>query len=397
MAEDEADVNFQGYVLTNFPTIIEKILRNLPFRCLNSCARVCRVWEYAVKAIKARRKSVCWTTLETNNNVEALAEEIKEYIEQLWIEPMQCLTFCSTNLFEEPIKVPGMHTRRCPRATKCERMDIGNFIKRALPKHCSYLAISADGVVGTKSDLSKTVEIESEKALSCLMLPKIEDFDLYSFTVDIYRYANRMEETNFGSFSVDEVSTVPKDKKVKAILFFCDEPFCPPEIGYSLLQHYGDIVVAGGNVDNLICPQKCSNDPRDSLPSLMCIAFCGERLHVASAVIREEVTSQAEVEKALKTLKDCNFPEQRSFAFMFACIGRGQHHYNIANVESDAFKKLFPKTPLLGFFGNGEVGFNYLPKFGKVSENNGSNTDRPRPLPKLYHAYTTIFCLMALE
>lgn len=131
----------------------------------------------------------------------------------------------------------------------------------------------------------------------------------------------------------------------------------------------------------------------------MCIAFCGERLHVASAVIREEVTSQAEVEKALKTLKDCNFPEQKSFAFMFACIGRGQHHYNIPNVESDAFKKLFPKTPLLGFFGNGEVGFNHLPKFGKVSVPTDSSKkgDRQRPLPKLYHAYTTIFCLMALE
>lgn len=119
--------------------------------------------------------------------------------------------------------------------------------------------------------MSKTVEIESEKALSFLLLPKIEDFDIYSFTVDIYRYANRMEETNFGSFSVQEVSTVPKGKKVKAILFFCDEPFCPPEIGYSLLQHYGDIVVAGGNVDNLICPQKCSNDPTRSVLKGLCV------------------------------------------------------------------------------------------------------------------------------
>jgi hypothetical protein len=51
-----------------------------------------------------------------------------------------------------------------------------------------------------------------------------------------------------------------------------------------------------------------------------------------------------------------------SIGLMFACVGRGRHHYKgKRNVESAAFRRHFPKTPLLGYFGNGEIGFKLLP------------------------------------
>jgi hypothetical protein len=51
-----------------------------------------------------------------------------------------------------------------------------------------------------------------------------------------------------------------------------------------------------------------------------------------------------------------------SVGLMFACVGRGRHHYRgKRNVESVAFRKHFPKTPLLGYFGSGEIGFKILP------------------------------------
>lgn len=51
-----------------------------------------------------------------------------------------------------------------------------------------------------------------------------------------------------------------------------------------------------------------------------------------------------------------------SIGLMFACVGRGRHHYQgKRNVESAAFRRHFPRTPLLGYFGNGEIGFKLLP------------------------------------
>lgn len=288
--------------------------------------------------------------------------------------------------------------------------------------------MSADGIVGTESKTNKPVEVESRYGLSCLCLPQLEGLEVYSFNVDIYTYANRMDESSSGLFDIKQVTTVPEGKEVKAILFFCDEPFCPPEIGYTLLQHYKNTVVAGGYVDNLISPEECSHDPTgQSLASLMCVTFCGPRLHAVSVVIREEIKTIEEVEKAMRKLKDCNLPEEKSFAFMFACVGRGHSHYGRDNVEADIFRKYFPKTPLLGFFGNGEVGFNFLQKYDRMpsqssSEANSSSsssssrsssssfrsssnsartdpkvTNQVRPLPKLYHAYTTIICLMSIS
>lgn len=134
----------------------------------------------------------------------------------------------------------------------------------------------------------------------------------------------------------------------------------------------------------------------DSEASLMCIAFCGSRVHAASVVIHEEVDTREEVEKVIKKLKNCNLPEEKSFAFMFACIGRGCEHFNgVGNVESSVFKKYFPKTPLFGFFGNGEVGFDHLYKYEESSSSNDRSSS-PHIMPKLYHAYTTIICMVSI-
>lgn len=133
---------------------------------------------------------------------------------------------------------------------------------------------------------------------------------------------------------------------------------------------------------------------RLSDPSLQCIAFSGPRLKVASIIIEEHVNNRKEVEATIRQLKNCKLSEEQSFAFMFACIGRGSTHYGISNVEADVFRKFFPKTPLLGFFGNGEVGFTYLPKDGEPPVHSMPNSERM--LPKLYHAYTTIICLLSV-
>lgn len=129
----------------------------------------------------------------------------------------------------------------------------------------------------------------------------------------------------------------------------------------------------------------------------MSVAFCGPNVHVASVVLHEEIDTPEGVEKVIKKLKDCNLPEGKSFAFMFACIGRGHAHFHgSTNVESSVFKRYFPNTPLFGFFGNGEIGFDYLYKYGENQCSQKEKSSTSKPPPKLYHAYTTIICLISI-
>lgn len=69
--------------------------------------------------------------------------------QNLSIEPDHVIMFCTTNLYEKPIKVPlSGTTMRRPRAAKCEIVEIDDFLKKSLPPKCQLRAMSADGIVG---------------------------------------------------------------------------------------------------------------------------------------------------------------------------------------------------------------------------------------------------------
>ena len=141
------------------------------------------------------------------------------------------------------------------------------------------------------------------------------------------------------------------------------------------------------------------------------IVFCGSQEHIKVASIVVEPWSETikEIEAKLKQLQATHIPEKRSIAFMFACIGRGQQfHEGVANLESGLFRKLFPNTPLFGFFGNGEIGFDYLPDYSKPEGDRnysvfsevtspGEEPTAPAVGPPTSHGYTTIFAIMSID
>ena len=44
------------------------------------------------------------------------------------------------------------------------------------------------------------------------------------------------------------------------------------------------------------------------------------------------------------------------FALLFPCMGRGPHFYGNRDRDLDALAKRFPKLPVIGMYGNGELG-----------------------------------------
>ena len=139
--------------------------------------------------------------------------------------------------------------------------------------------------------------------------------------------------------------------------------------------------------------------------------FAGPAVQAASVLLSTKVNTVSKVEKELSKLKEVKLNESKSCAFMFACCGRGRHFYKgKGHVESEAFQRLFPKTPLIGIFGNGEIGLTHCPTM--AHENSATNEDegtkepdykrlkyeeRRLTLREFSHSFTTVFVLLSFD
>jgi hypothetical protein len=146
--------------------------------------------------------------------------------------------------------------------------------------------------------------------------------------------------------------------------------------------------------------------------------FAGDGVEAASVMLNDKVRTEKAAEAALSRLKGPWMGEgKETCAFMFACCGRGVGLYRgKKNVESRIFQKLFPKTPLIGVFGNGEIGLEYVPVVS--DENDDSPPKKPRTkeeekdneeeekkeeeLPllssdELLHTYTSVYVMLSFK
>ncbi len=92
-------------------------------------------------------------------------------------------------------------------------------------------------------------------------------------------------------------------------------------------------------------------------------ALMGSRIHAASLILPDNIRSKDSVMREMTELRrfytSLPSPNNRAFALFFTCCGRGKSHYGEANVETAAFRDLFPKVPVSGIFSLGEFGWNY--------------------------------------
>ena len=93
------------------------------------------------------------------------------------------------------------------------------------------------------------------------------------------------------------------------------------------------------------------------------------------------------VQQSLKQLRKSGIScEKNTACFMVSCIGRGEKFYNAKNVETKIFRQEFPDIPVVGFFGNGELGLDLHSCEGKL-ERDGH----------FLHSYSSVFCLCSLS
>jgi small ligand-binding sensory domain FIST len=96
-----------------------------------------------------------------------------------------------------------------------------------------------------------------------------------------------------------------------------------------------------------------------------------------SWAIRDVDAAQVDIVKTAGDLKQ-QLGTEPAFALLFSCLGRGPYFYNGSDQDLALLKTLFPKLPMIGFYGNGEIapinGTNELLQYSAVlglfAENN---------------------------
>jgi len=76
--------------------------------------------------------------------------------------------------------------------------------------------------------------------------------------------------------------------------------------------------------------------------------------HYMFWAVRDEQYAQELMLKELQNAKS-ELSEAPKFAFMFPNISRGPDFFNGQDRDLELFKDIFPDTPLIGFYGNGEI------------------------------------------
>ena len=140
-------------------------------------------------------------------------------------------------------------------------------------------------------------------------------------------------------------------------------------------------------------------------PALYGVAFCGgDNVQVASVLFDQNVRTQSDVEAQIGRLKATHINEENSVAFMFSCIG--QYFYGAPNVLANAFRKIFKNTPLLGFFGHGEIGHDYLPDYSKglsdraysvMTKFVNRDNEEESKLPEVHPSFSTIIAILSWQ
>ncbi len=70
------------------------------------------------------------------------------------------------------------------------------------------------------------------------------------------------------------------------------------------------------------------------------------------SVLREPQFAKQELDAKLTSGRSGTPP---SFALLFSCAGRGPAFFDGKDADWDNVKRLYPDTPMIGFYGNGEI------------------------------------------
>ncbi len=402
-------------------SLLRVVFRYLPAKSLLSAACVCKSWRDAAAVTRRSRRRVkpaqfVWRgkrkprksyencqLFESENHLD-LKASFRRFLGDIYMEPAYVVAMLSSDEVEGCVQEPSTLKR-------CFAVDI-NYLDPLLPKDCHTVSIIARGIVGHCKDGQYETENLSgshSPVVVMLIFPDRDDVHFMPFTATpgvIEKYVRTAKGSEVPNVAVKSARINEQfqfeDVKAAVVLGLDSSPE-----DCILLEQLNDVcngqVAIAGGLGSFV---QCSGDGTSLLTAFKHksghkgLLFSGKGVRAASVLLDPHVKSEKQVEETLTKLKKANLSENNSCAMMFACCGRGKHHYNgKKDVESRAFKKLFPTTPLIGVFGYGEIGATYISNdeedVPQDPKEKRRRSDVAEEFLHFYHSYCSVFIMLS--
>ncbi|CAF1282627.1 unnamed protein product [Adineta ricciae] len=400
-------------VLTTIYDVNRAIFRHLPIYSIDSCSLVCQAWAQLARLVKTQRHTVHALTYPPNplsSTIEFpyLRSDFDRFLSSviqnnLWSIPYLAFIVVTNNLekkgFQSLTSATGdassspKHPKRFrsqSASNRTQRCDILQSCLHHLNKSCQVLMVVSDAIVASNED-NQTNEIEQDDALGILLLPRFP-----SNTLGVYPFEISNKTPISSTMSRADLHQclggIPDNIPIRSVIFFSSSPqYQTVNCMKKLLEFYSpDIAIIGGYVSRSRYDNR--KDTRKHSSTNPCgIVLTGDRnhLHIRQIVLKNQIQTREAIREKLKELKSNEYQQRSlSFAIQVSCVARGLDFYNQeSNVECSEFRTLFPNTPLIGIFGNGEFGHDYL----------ADEQSKTQTLKDLFHSYSTIFSLVSIR
>ncbi|CAF0929090.1 unnamed protein product [Rotaria sordida] len=403
-------------LFTTIYDISRAIFRHLPIRSVDSCSLVCQSWAHIARFTKTHRHTIHTLTYPSNlsssttkcsYDVSDFDTIISSYInDNLWSLPSLALVvatngldrkgFISSSSSPPPTK-NSKRSRSQTRARQAELSNIPQALIRHLNKSCKILQVASNGIV-VSNDENQSYEIELDSAMGILLFPQFPSnvLGIYSFEIP----CNTKIPADMSRSDLHHLlGCVPNDIPIRCVIFFFTQRQSHSvDCVKKLLEYYpSDVAIIGGFVDKIRYNDRQSQS-KQSLYNTCGIVLTGEPNHLSikQIVLESHIDTRETVKNKLKQLKSIENNQDLSFAIQVSCVARGSEFYHEEkNVECSEFRNLFPKTPLIGIFGNGELGHDYSLNDNQTSTQERINTKTE--IDDIFHAYSTVFSLISLR
>ncbi|XP_030232931.1 F-box only protein 22 [Gadus morhua] len=369
------------YILSNVAEVVERILTFVPTKSLLRIASVCRLWRNCARRVLRTQQRLTWVSAfgPSLPDVHVLCGRLSEEVEKVFLLPKTVLAVVDSHAFNGQAY--------CYRQNKAKKSrhspDTVEQLNHLFPRSCDVMGISAPGIVLTPSGSHSGAPVEHQDgdAGFALMFPSIEGVNIRPF---------HFCRKTFSETALQEAGLVD-NPDLRVVLLFVYEAYKTGGARFlnQVLEPLAKskALIAGGIVENVFSPPRQCCGP--GAYGVVGLALSGPRVQGASVLLEQDVGTPQEAEATIQRLKAASLPERNTLGFMFACVGRGHNYYNnMGNVEADAFRKVFPNTPLFGLFGNGEIGCDRIVKEDYTLCDGDAES--------LQHAFTTVMTLVHL-
>ncbi|KAK2913773.1 hypothetical protein QQF64_030449 [Cirrhinus molitorella] len=366
-----------GYILSNVAEVVERILTFVPTKNLLRIASVCRLWRNCARRVLRTQQKLTWLSASGSSIYEehVLLKTMAEDLEKIYLLPQTALLMVDGEKF-------NWSSYRHKKARKCEdevESDPVERLRRLLPSTCDVVGVATSGIVVTPSGSpsSPPEEHEDGEAGFSLLFPAMD-----GVTIRPFHFCKK----TLSDSALEEAGLI-NNPDLKVVLMFDYETWKAGSFLNKLLEplSQNNVLIVGGQVERAFSNNTACCSPGSF--GAVGLTFSGSKIQGASVLVDQDVSTPKAAEATIQRLKAANIPEKNTMGFMFACVGRGHNSYNNQrNVEANAFRKIFSNIPLLGFFGNGEIGCDRI-----VKENYTlSETDADG----LQHSFTTVMSLV---